>query len=495
MCDPPTRLIEVVSQNGREPRLVYSSDLAEQHPEYAALSYCWGDTLPICTLRATEPEFRTQIPYRTLPRTFQDAIDIVRVLHLPYIWIDALCIVQEDYEDWEKEATRMQQIYSGSTLTIAASGAKDASGGFFAHELPRFRAASVPVERAYFTVLNSTTGKRMIVQVQDRGGVSTGMTPILQTRGLTLQESVLSNRIVQCVQSELYWRCNQGCQTESGIVLPTTADFSWNVPVLDLKDLSESYNLWWRLMEDYSGRAFTFRKDRLPAMAGLISYFQEHINDSPILGLWKRNFPRDLTWMRVGRLENNQVSSDNELKFPSWTWLCCSVTVEFEPAAENASFGPTDIPVSVNEHVEVIDWQVTWQSRPFTSMLKTTQLFLEDPLKELFIEIPAESKTFNPPYCIINGKVPKDSKRSIPWRSTVQFDAEDWKPAKKWVCLLLQSIVYPGEQRERREDTFLLLEPVSSGPEPDTFRRVGIGISRDYVEAFSAAVSQAFHMM
>jgi len=224
--DPPTRLIEVGSQNGREPRLVYGNDLTEQHPEYAALSYCWGDTLPTRAIKATETEFRMRIPYRTLPRTFQDSITIARMLRLPYIWIDALCIIQDDPADWEREATRMQQIYSGSTLTIAASGAKDTSAGFFAHETPRFRSASVPAERALFTFGNSATGKTMIVQVQDRGGLHNGMAPILQTRGWTLQESALSHRIVQCVQSELYWRCSQGCQTESGVLLPTTTNLS-----------------------------------------------------------------------------------------------------------------------------------------------------------------------------------------------------------------------------------------------------------------------------
>jgi hypothetical protein len=176
--DPPTRLIEVGSQSGLEPRLVYSNDLSVQHPEYAALSYCWGDTLPICTLKATETELRMRLPYRTLPRTFQDAITITRILQIPYIWIDALCIIQDDHSDWEEEATRMQQISSGSTLTIAASGAKDTSEGFFAHEIPRFRSVSVPVERIHFTFDNPATSKMTIVQIQDQGCLSTGMTPI-----------------------------------------------------------------------------------------------------------------------------------------------------------------------------------------------------------------------------------------------------------------------------------------------------------------------------
>ena len=389
----------------------------------------------------------------------------------------------------------MQQIYSGSTLTIAASGAKNTSAGFFAHETPRFRSASVSVARAHFTFANSATGKMMNVQVQDRGGMHSGMAPILQTRGWALQESVLSHRIIQCVQSELYWRCNQGCQTESGLLLPITADLSWNVPVIDFEDMSGSHKQGWRLVEDYSGRSFTFGKDRLPAIAGLISYFRETTNDLPCLGMWNNSFHLDLAWMRAGRLSKKQASGDTEWDFPSWTWLSCPVDVIFEPAAANAPLELREIPMTVNSHVKIIDWLVFWQGHPFTSKLKSTRLFVEGPVQDLFIEIPAEAKTFKPPYCIINHKLSKDSKLPVWWRSIVQFDREEWNPAKTWACLLVLSAIYSDEQRKRREDTFLLIEPLSADPEPAIFRRVGIGVSRDDENTFSSAVQRTFHMV
>ena len=149
----------------------------------------------------------------------------------------------------------------------------------------------------------------------------------------------------------------------------------------------------------------------------------------------------------------------------------------------------------VNNHVKVIDWHVFWQGRPFISKLKSTRLFVEGPVQELFIEIPAEAKVFKPPYCIINNKVPNDSEHPLPWRSTVQFDREKWNPAKTWTCLLLQSVIYPDGHSKRREDTFLLIEPLSSAPELDTFRRVGIGLSRDDSNAFSSTVQRTFQMV
>jgi hypothetical protein len=183
------------------------------------------------------------------------------------------------------------------------------------------------------------------------------------------------------------------------------------------------------------------------------------------------------------------------MELPSWTWLSCPVSVIFEPAAANTPPELREIPMTVNNHVQVLNWHAFWQGHPFFSKLKSTRLFVEGPVQEMFIEIPAESRIFIPPYCIINNKVPKDSEPPIPWRSTVQFDREEWKPAATWTCLLLQSTTYQDEQRKRRDDTFLLIEPLSSDPELDIFRRVGIGISRDDDNAFSSTVRRTFYMV
>jgi hypothetical protein len=389
----------------------------------------------------------------------------------------------------------MQQIYSGSTLTIAASDAKDTSAGFFSYDTPGFQSSSVFAKRSHFTFDNPATGKTMVVQVQDRGGLHNGMTPILQTRGWALQESVLSHRIVRCVQSELYWSCNDGCQTESGVSFPPTANLTWNIPVLNLKDTSDSHKIWWKIIEDYSGRAFTFRKDRVPAMAGLVSYFQDATNDLPCLGMWNRTFHQDLAWMRIERLHNIQAFPNTEWNLPSWTWLSCPGYVIFQTTTANELLDLKEVPMNVNNHVKIVDWHVSWHGHPFTSKLKSTRLIVNGPLQELFIEIPDEAKDFKPPYCIINQNVPRNTEHPIPWRSTVQFDREEWNPAQTWTCLLLQTATDPNEQKKGREDIFLLLESLYSDTELDMYRRVGIGISRDDGSAFSSTVQRTFHMV
>jgi hypothetical protein len=66
-----------------------------------------------------------------LPKTFRDAIEICRKLDISYIWIDSLCVIQGDTEDWAKESITMINVYSGGMLNTAASRASDGGQGLF----------------------------------------------------------------------------------------------------------------------------------------------------------------------------------------------------------------------------------------------------------------------------------------------------------------------------------------------------------------------------
>ena len=99
--------------------------------EYAALSYCWGGYRGFLTERASLRDRCSGINFDDLPKLFQDAVIVTRSLGIRYLWIDALCIIQDDKDDWDRESSRMASIYRNCKVRIAATAAKDPTKNFF----------------------------------------------------------------------------------------------------------------------------------------------------------------------------------------------------------------------------------------------------------------------------------------------------------------------------------------------------------------------------
>lgn len=127
----PTRLINIQPKNSSGDVVLEESSTFPPTTRYAAVSYCWGGYEPKCkTTASTLSERQRCIPWHTLPRTFQDAIEFLRALEIPYLWIDSVCIVQDDTQDWIREAGKMYHVYGNSYVTLAAGG-PDSRAGFW----------------------------------------------------------------------------------------------------------------------------------------------------------------------------------------------------------------------------------------------------------------------------------------------------------------------------------------------------------------------------
>jgi hypothetical protein len=104
------------------------------YPVYAALSYKWGGTKQFLTTIDQLNSLSTpgDLDDRPLPRTVRDAITLTRDIGMQYIWIDALCIVQDDFEHMKSQILKMHRIYGEAAVTIIAASSEDADGGLFA---------------------------------------------------------------------------------------------------------------------------------------------------------------------------------------------------------------------------------------------------------------------------------------------------------------------------------------------------------------------------
>lgn len=98
---------------------------------YMTLSHCWGASRPLITTRDTIEERKANIPLESLPTTFLQAAMLASGLGVQYLWIDSLCIIQEDAHDWNIQAGKMAEIYMNSFLNIAGAATRDSTGPLF----------------------------------------------------------------------------------------------------------------------------------------------------------------------------------------------------------------------------------------------------------------------------------------------------------------------------------------------------------------------------
>ena len=119
----PTRLIDI---SGSTPRIRLSEQLVGPI-SYVTLSHCWGKSHKLTLQRNNLHAFQDKIPDEALPKTFEDAIFIARYLGFGYLWIDSLCIIQDDEDDWKRESVLMTSVYGGGVLNIAATSAEDSA--------------------------------------------------------------------------------------------------------------------------------------------------------------------------------------------------------------------------------------------------------------------------------------------------------------------------------------------------------------------------------
>jgi hypothetical protein len=205
----PTRLIDVSNgKNGPGLRLV--EDYDRVNAKYCALSHCWGkltEQQKFCTYQANHEMLKSSIDLQRMPQTFRDAVTITRALGVQYLWIDSLCIIQDDPLDWEAESERMEDVFSSAYVTIAATSSRSSLEGFLRSRSGRGSEDCVEIRSA-------RRGGVFICTAIDDFHRDVELGPLNQ-RGWVLQERVLSRRSIHFTSNQIYWECGQGVHCET----------------------------------------------------------------------------------------------------------------------------------------------------------------------------------------------------------------------------------------------------------------------------------------
>jgi hypothetical protein len=182
---------------------------------YAALSHCWGQEQTCVTTLATLSKHKKEISWHSVSKTFQDATRLALKLGISYLWIDSLCIIQDDPNDWDTESSNIADTYQNSYLTLAATASSGDSHGCF-EEYP------VSAGNMEFLLPLGLTDSLQIgirPPLKHWNSISAGdyrlLFPLL-SRAWVFQERMLSPRVLHICKSELVWQCREAASCECG---------------------------------------------------------------------------------------------------------------------------------------------------------------------------------------------------------------------------------------------------------------------------------------
>lgn len=340
----PTRVLEIGATRGQlqRVRLIETHGVLEGH--YACLSYCWGSDIAVGKTTSSNLLRYTSlgIPLEELPKTIIDAISVCASLGLNYLWVDRLCIIQDDDGDWMREASQMCDIYTRSALTISTPICQDASESFRQkrQENPIWR----PEERKPVTHIHPANdqGQKSLTYFHPQRPNSQGGAWFLDNswssfassqspandawirRGWTLQEWLLSRRVLH-IHEMTSWDCLEGYANEINHRYMVSAKLArdpdrWQTPGTQWKDT----------VMEFSRRRLTKDSDKLPALAGLAARYARSSGFTYLAGLWAEDLPIGLLWS-VNMPVDGQGPSErsSEYRAPSWSWASTNESVRF----------------------------------------------------------------------------------------------------------------------------------------------------------------------
>ena len=306
---------------------------------YMTLSHRWGIPEPTKTTRDTLAKRKDSIRLSSLPQTFRDAVAICRGLEVRFLWIDSLCILQDDKLDWEQESAKMAAVYAGSYLNIAATHAYSSTGGCFSKRWTtvdiRESVRKVPIKSYQIQEYHKGNCFEVHARVSLEAGHHdleveqsrqlTGRRAPLLTRAWVFQERCLARRTLHFHAQELIWECKFGlmceCRDLNTIYQNRKWYQGWKARHISWKaeDIQDLPDFWLEVVEGFSRLDLSHESDRLPALSGLASRFSGSRLSTYLAGLWKEDIGRALLWY-VGPHWKSSSSRSLPLRAPTWSW-------------------------------------------------------------------------------------------------------------------------------------------------------------------------------
>ncbi|KAI3316514.1 HET-domain-containing protein [Xylariaceae sp. AK1471] len=283
---------------------------------YVALSYVWGKTKTLSTtkdnLAALQEEGAIERHRNHLPRVISDAINLVRGIGEKFLWVDALCIIQDDNNYKNEYIPRMDRIFGQALLTIVAlttSPGPDTG-------LPGVVAGSRPMLQIVADLGSLQLVNRLpsISSVQQR--------TVWGKRGWTFQEAILAHRKLYVSEHQVYWQCDRVSRSEDHVQGHEHRSAFEGVT----DDLETQFRLYASLVLKYSSRELTYHSDSLNAFAGILSKMTVIFGWTFASALPENILPFALLWVPQASIERRPI----DCLSPSWCWSAWSGNIYWD---------------------------------------------------------------------------------------------------------------------------------------------------------------------
>lgn len=339
----PSRLIRI--NDTGEPtsaHLVLSKDVDEAEL-YFTMSHCWGSGHVLRLTKDKVDEFRAKIPVSELPKAFIDCFDVVRRLGGRYVWIDSLCIVQDDPDDWLSEASQMHAVYSGSHGNICSTGFADTEQGLFVSrdtQLLQPCVAEAPWMDGgpTFRVLDLALWNSQVLEAP------------LNNRAWVVQEHFLAPRHLHFGDRQILWEC---CELSAAEQFPNSLPRRilnhYKSPFNSLPWSSTSSSgatpdspksllvtQWASIVSAYTSAMLSFPSDKAIAFAGIATRFEAIMGDKCLAGMWSTRIHDDLLWHVDFCLQcdGSPSTRPSTYRAPSFSWMSVDGRVSTEGELE-----------------------------------------------------------------------------------------------------------------------------------------------------------------
>lgn len=312
----PTRILNL-RQASLHPDLALIEARSQAFGRYACLSHSWGPSQPLRTMKANLKDIITRIFWSSLPRSFQDAVFVARELSIDYLWMDSLCIIQDDLDDWAAESSTIAGVFSNAYVTISANVADNCYAGFLRERIS-------PESKKIHSRTN--TGAAISVHVCPsllHGAFSdfwyddynVRHNPLRQ-RAWAFQEYILSPRLLQFSPSKILWECNTLVDYECGAYSHDRLVKLGFVKAMNGGEASSTLLHTIRSFSpyEYSHRNLTFNSDPLTALSSLARMAQSMLWCEHYAGLWRAYLIEDLAWCSINPGVRPEIAA------PTWSW-------------------------------------------------------------------------------------------------------------------------------------------------------------------------------